>query len=631
MFGLSKREPASHLRTDAGRATLKASLALGFMLSATALTAPTPARAAGETNETDQNQQGRGPIVATTEGRVQGFVVNDVSEFLGIPYAAPPVSTDPSAAPCSPANLRWCPPVAHAPWQDVLTATAYGPICAHFETSGAFAAPVTSIPSLDNSEDCLYLNIFTTNIGQFRPLRPVMVWDYGGGETDGEANDYDGSKLALQGNTVVVTFGYRLNLLGFFAHPAIDAENHLKGNYGLMDYLSALNWVKQNIKNFGGDPNNVTIFGQSAGARNSASMVLSPLAAGLFNRAIFESGAYPSTASLTSAETKGTNLATGVSPPPGCTVSCSFGTLAQQAACLRSIPATMIETCAGNGIHETPPATGGGVTSSGPYLPGVILDGTILPEAPLSAYADGHFNHVPILDGDVHWEGNYSLSQTEYYEEPRAPLTEAQFEASMTSTYGATTAAMIEAQYPLSDYPSVQFQWSAVVTSTSYTCDTEYADQLLAKWVPLYVYEFKDQTAPQYFPPMPGFAFVNGHTSDIQYYWMLYHGGNGTPHPLNPQQETLSDQLVAAWTNFAHTSNPNRYGYNPWPQFTQSNRVIFTENLRNPPPFVASTYSPPLVLPPTTPPGLSTETDAFWVSEFKCSFWDPILGLTPVE
>jgi para-nitrobenzyl esterase len=575
-----------------------------------------------------------GPVVGTNEGLVQGFFEEGVAKFLGIPFAAPPVSTDPTAPPCSAGNLRWCPPVPHAPWSGVLQATAYGPICAHFETSGAFAAPP------NNNEDCLYLNVFTPVFGDGRHLPadapkarrlPVMVWDYGGGETVGESNDYDGSKLARQGSSVVVTLNYRLNLIGFFAHPAIDSEGHLFGNYGIMDYTLALQWVKQNIENFGGDPDNVLIFGQSAGSRNTASEVLSPLAAGLFNKAIFQSGAYPATASVSSAEAKGTNLASGVSPPPGCSITplCNSGTLVEQAQCLRAIPAAMIEACAGNGIPETPPATGGGVTGSGPYLPGVILDGTILPESPLSAYANGHFNHVPILDGDVQWEGNYSLAQTEYYEEPREPLTEAQFEASMVSTYGAATAAMIEAEYPISDYPSVQFQWSAVVTSTSYSCPTEYANQLLAQWVPLYVYEFKDQTAPQYFPPMPGFAFVDGHTSDIQYYWPLYHGGNGTPHPLNREQQILSDQLVAAWTNFARTGNPNGSGNAPWPQFTPTNQVIFTENLQYPPPFVATTYSPPLVLPPSTPPGLSTETDDFWVTEHKCSFWDPILGLGP--
>jgi para-nitrobenzyl esterase len=601
--------------SDSARAVLK-TMALAVALFAGVMLIPAQASPGG-------------PVVQTNEGQVQGFFDEGVTKFLGIPYAAAPVSTDPTAAPCSPSNLRWCPPVAHAPWQGVLQATAYGPICAHFETSGAFAAPP------NNNEDCLYLNIFTANLDhqqrleQPRQLLPVMVWDYGGGETDGESNDYDGSKLVLKGNVVVVTLNYRLNLFGFFAHPAIDSEGHLFGNYGIMDYTFALQWVKQNIENFGGDPNNITIFGQSAGARNSASEVLSPLSAGLFNRAIFESGAYPTTASLASAETKGTNLASGVSPPPGCSITpkCNTGSLVEQAQCLRAVPAATIEACAGNGIPETPPAAGGGVTGSGPYLPGVILDGSILPETPLSAYADGHFNHVPILDGDVQWEGNYALSQTEYYEEPREPLTEAQFAASMVSTYGAATAATIEAEYPLSDYPSVQFQWSAVETSTGYSCPTEHADQLLAQWVPLYVYEFKDQTAPQYFPPMPGFAFVDGHTSDIQYYWVLYHGGNGTPHHLNFQQEILSDQLVRAWTNFAHTGNPNGSGGKPWPQFTPSNMVMFTENLIFPPPFVATTYSPPLILAATTPPGLSTETDAFWVSEHKCDFWDPILGL----
>jgi len=507
----------------------------------------------------------------------------------------------------------------------VLQATAYGPTCAQNSELGAFAGPV------NNNEDCLYLNVFTpdANPRNSHQLLPVMVWDHGGGEVDGESNDYDGSKLARQGHTVVVTLNYRLNLFGFFAHPAIDAEGHLFGNYGIMDYTFALQWVKANIQNFGGDPDNVTIFGQSAGSRNSASQVLSPLSAGLFNRAILESGAYPGAASVASAETKGTNLASGTNPPPGCSIKplCNTGTAVQQAQCLRAIPAATIEACAGNGI-PAPPNTVGGVTGSGPYLPGVILDGSILPEAPLSAYADGNFNHVPIINGDVQREGNFSIGSIEYYESTRAPLTEAQFEASMVSTYGAQNAALIEAEYPLSDYPSVQFQWSDVVTSTAYSCPTAHADQLLAQWVPLYVYEFKDQTAPQYFPPMPGFAFVDGHTSDIQYYWPLYHGGSGgTPHPLNHEQEVLSNQLVAAWTNFAHNSNPNGSGNKTWPQFTPTNMVVFTENLAHPPSFVATTYSPPLVLPPSTPAGLSTETEDFWVSEHKCAFWDPILGL----
>jgi para-nitrobenzyl esterase len=169
--------------------------------------------------------------VQTKQGPVQGFAKNGAMEFLGIPYAAPPVG-----------NLRWMPPVEHAPWSNVLQATAYGPTSAQVSTLGVFAGPP------NNNADCLYLNIFTPAINRGNPVdyerrRPVFVWIHGGGDVDGESNDYDGSKLAVQGNLVVVTFNYRLGLLGFFAHPAIDAESN----------------------------------------------VISPLSAGLFHHAIFES------------------------------------------------------------------------------------------------------------------------------------------------------------------------------------------------------------------------------------------------------------------------------------------------------------------------------------------------------
>jgi para-nitrobenzyl esterase len=130
-------------------------------------------------------------------------------------------------------------------------------------------------------------------------------------------------------------------------------------------------------------------------------------------------------------------------------------------------------------------------------------------------------------------------------------------------------------------------------------------EQRLAKQVPLYAYEFRDQTAPFYFPAMPGFVSLAYHTSDIQYYWPLYHGGQGTPHPLNSKQEDLSDQLVTAWTNFAWTGNPNGIGNSPWPRYTTPNGLFFTEDI--------------------APAGLSTETDAFWAAEHKCAFWDTVL------
>jgi para-nitrobenzyl esterase len=198
--------------------------------------------------------------------------------------------------------------------------------------------------------------------------------------------------------------------------------------------------------------------------------------------------------------------------------------------------------------------------------------------------------------------------------------------------YPAGTVAAVLAHYPLSKYQSPQLQWSQEYTDANYSCTTQYVDRILANQVPLYAYEFKDQTAPDYFPPLPGLVTLAYHTSDIQYYWEGFHGGPippSVPTSLNPKQEVLSEQLIAAVSNFARTGNPNGVGNIPWPQYTGTNGSFFTENISSPPPVIATTYSPPITIPPTTPPGLSTETDAFWASEHQCDFWDNVLVYVP--
>jgi para-nitrobenzyl esterase len=211
-----------------------------------------------------------GPKVKTVEGSVQGFSKDGVDIFLGIPYAAPPVG-----------KLRWQPPapVAHYGRRD---ATQYAPSCEVTE-SQSFGGPVRQ------SEDCLYLNVFTTNAhaGNHRKGLPVIVWLPGGGNVEGESTDYDGSKLATGGPlgtpTVVVTINYRLGLFGFLSEQHLNAEGHVWGNYGILDQQAALRWVQRNISQFGGDPNKVALGGQSAGAVDTGANVLSPAAAGLFN------------------------------------------------------------------------------------------------------------------------------------------------------------------------------------------------------------------------------------------------------------------------------------------------------------------------------------------------------------
>ncbi len=575
-------------RRGSARTLLRTSLALGIALWSGALFAPTQAYAAG------------GPTVATTEGKVQGFVVNNISEFLGIPYAAPPVG-----------NLRWRPPVAHAAWKNKLQATAYGPICAQIYLFGAYAGPA------NNNEDCLYLNVFTPLPKEGQNL-PVIFWIHGGGDANGETPGYDGSKLAAQG-TVVVSMEYRMNLFGFLAIPSLDNEGHNFGNYGILDQQFALHWVHDNIAKFGGDPNNVTVGGQSAGAQDTSINMISPLAAGLFKHGICMSECNVNLTPLATAVANGNAFASAV--------GCGSKTGAAQAKCLRAVPAATIEALAGNGINYTTQPGAPGPTSTGfsqdtnssAYLSGDgIIDGTIIPIQPIVAWHTGAFNKpMSIMNGSVADEENFFLAPIEMFETPRKALTAAQYESAINTSYAGPnaapglpyppgTAAAILAHYPISAYPSAQLAWDAALTDPIH-CRDAHIDAILGPQVPLYAYEFDDRTAPNYFTPMPGFVAWAYHTSDQQYLFPGWSGGPlGTPHPLNRLQSILSDELVAAWTNFAKTGNPNGVGNTPWPRSTAKRHAVLSENIS----------------------ALSTYTQANYNKRHQCAFWETILPYT---
>ena len=561
-----------------GAALVIAVLALGVTGSA--------ARTVARGHTADAGTSANGPLVQTDRGPVQGFVQNGVTEFLGIPYAAPPVG-----------KLRWRPPRLHARWTTPLQATAYGPTCPQSTTLGVFAEASVS-------ENCLYLNVFTPKAGYLgSKARPVLFWIHGGGNYDGESNDYDGSKLALGGryggsNTVVVTLNYRLGLFGFLANPALDSEGHMFGNYGIMDQQAALRWVQRNIAAFGGDPDKVTVGGQSAGAQDTGANVLSPLSHGLFNRAIFESAPLSTLPSLSTALGRGEAFATAA----GCT-----GSNAAVAACLRSLSVSQILQ-----LEGTPNAIG-------PYVNGPMVDGTVIPLQPQTAWTTGQYNHMPMMGGNVKDEGNFSIGITEYFSgPPQVPMTAAQYTTDVTNTYSGNagpggappayppgTAAKVLAQYPLSKYSTPQLAYDAVTTDPG-ACRDLHVDQLWAPKVPVYEYEFDYQHAPYYFPSMPGFVPLAAHTIDIQFLFPLYHGGIlGVSHPLNPQETTLSNELVSAWTNFALSGNPNRTGSSPWPRYrnTAGASSFLSENV----------------------PSLSTVTAAAFSAQHQCGFWNGIL------
>jgi para-nitrobenzyl esterase len=508
--------------------------------------------------------------VRTERGTVEGLRVKGVREFLGIPYAAPPVG-----------DLRWRPPVEAKTWEGVRPATQFGPACAQITTLGPFAGPA------NNNEDCLTLNVFTPEIGTSPADKlPVLVWIHGGGNMDGSSRDYDASRLAAGGKTVVVTINYRLGLLGWLANPALDAEGHPFANYGLLDQQLALEWVKENITAFGGDPGNVTLGGQSAGSIDTEANVASPLATGLFQRAIFQSVVLDGIP-LQAAEKTGADFAAAA--------GCGKGATAEVAACLRRLPVQGIMQLAGT------------ESAQGPYISILIADGQIVPAGGLfAAFKSGAFTHMPIMSGTVHDEVNFIAAITEYFSgPPRHAVTAEQFQNFIKSSYPAETAGRIFQEYKLADYPTPQRAWNAAGTD-GLVCPQLTLNRILAPQVPVYAYEFNDATAPFFFPAMPGFEPLAYHTADIQYLFPLWHGGPaGIVHRLNARQQRLSAALVKAWTNFARNGDPNGPGAPQWPVF-------------------APTSNKPGVYLSQTLPASKTMTDQQFAVEHKCDFWSKL-------
>ena len=479
--------------------------------------------------------------MTTAEGPVEGVAKDGVTRFLGIPYARPPVG-----------NLRWMPPQPAAKWTAVRKADKFGPTCAQVTTLGPFAGPPNS------NEDCLYLNVFTPDV---KAKLPVLVWIHGGGYFDGASNDYDATKLVTRGKLVVVTFNYRLNLFGFLAHPALDAEGHAFGNYGIMDMQAVLQWVKRNAAAFGGDPGNVTVGGQSAGAGASAANVFSPGAKGLFHRAIFQSGGYTPFVPKSIAEDKGAKFAAAA----GCTSKNEKG--GDIAKCLRALPASRIEALAGT------------ASETGPLVTNPMVDGTVIPRQEIDLIRSGQFNKVPIMMGTTHDEGNFNAGILQYFKKDRAALTEADYRAYLQRTYGGNAGAggsppaypkdtidKVLAHYPVSK-AGAQMAWDSA-HSDMLACRGQYTAEALEPHTPVYTYLFDDRTAQTYFPKMPGFQPLAYHTADIAYVFTGYHGGpKGLPFTLDATQTQLSDRLVDAWANFARTGNPNASGDAPWPRW----------------------------------------------------------------
>lgn len=471
------------------------------------------------------------PIALTESGVVIGATTNSVSQFLGIPYAAPPIG-----------NLRWRPPKRFGFFHGFfLEATQFGSACTQ--------------PGGIGSENCLFLNVFTPQLKSDHDGHglPVMFWIHGGGLINGNSTPYNPVELVRRG-VIVVTLNYRLGFLGFLAQSAVDAEGHVNGNYGLMDQQFALKWVRRNIAGFGGDPNRVTIFGESAGGQSVYAHLASPTASGLFRGAIAESGSYAefqdyfsNVITLAQGETTGST-----SVPSGAAIADSVGCTNQTASCLRAVPAATM-------VAQEP----------FPLYP--FVDGTLLTQTIAAAFASGQFNQVPVIAGTNHDE--YRLFVATGYDLVGNPiLTSTEYDTAVNALWGTTLAPSVLALYPFSSYPFGGEALGASGTDGVFSCPARNVDQALSQLVPIYAYEFNDENAP---PPQSAFGglltFPLGayHSAELQY---LFPGIDvfGLQVSLSPEQKKLSQAMVSYWTQFAKTGNPNSLGEPPWSPYSTS-------------------------------------------------------------
>jgi para-nitrobenzyl esterase len=461
------------------------------------------------------------PVVGTASGPVRGLANGAVDEFLGIPYAAPPIGA-----------LRWQPPQPAASWYGVRDATQFAPHCP--QPAGPFGQGSTS-------EDCLFLNVFTPRHQRAGSHFPVMVWIHGGALVSGESNDYDPTQLVADGVTVV-TINYRLGALGFLAHPALADAYGQSGDYGLMDQQAALRWVQRNIASFGGNRHDVTVFGESAGGLSTLSQVASPQARGLFERAMVESGSYSLTqASLASAESAGQAFAV------------KAGCASQTAACLRSLPVST--------ILADQDAAG--------YTPNINSE--VLPETLRAAFATGNFNRVPIINGTNRDEWRLFVALNALVGNP---VTASNYQSMISSTLGvpAAVAAIIAARYPLTAFGSPSVALGAVGTDAIFACPALTIDQSVSRFVPTFAYEFSDENAPELFLPPVSFPYGAAHASEIQYVMGLPRAA--FPKALSAQQQQLAATMKGYWANFAKRGFPASFGTPFWPLFNDLTQKV---------------------------------------------------------
>jgi para-nitrobenzyl esterase len=517
------------------RLRFQTSRGLGVLLTAAflAVSAAGAGAATPQSMSRDALRSPTGTVVSTDLGAVRGRLETGVRVFQGIPYAAPPTG-----------ELRWASPERAASWPGIRDATRPGNRCAQAE---GLIDPASS------TEDCLYLNVTTPRHSSGRAL-PVMVWIHGNGFISGAGSLYGAQQLASTGNVIVVSFNYRLGIFGFLAHPALNhgRARNLSGNFGLEDQQAALRWVKRNADAFGGDPGNVTIFGESAGGTSVCAQLAAPGSAGLFQKAIVQSAQCagrkwspgpPTWFPLPRSEREKNGLEIAA------TIGCSDPETA--AACLLAKPVDELAKLSDVGVGSGPTYGGG-----------------LLPLSPERAFATGLFNRVPVIQGITRDEHRLFTAAIETATgQQTTPET---YREQLDALFGAAEVERILARYPVSRFHSAGEALSTAVTDWAWGCTVLDQNRVLARHTPVYAYEFADDNAPWFTAlPKPNFPTGAFHGAELQYLF----ADEQLPGPGTPSQHQLSATMIRYWTQFASTGNPNGDGQPRWLPFRSQDHV----------------------------------------------------------
>jgi para-nitrobenzyl esterase len=457
-------------------------------------------------------------LVKVEQGMIQGAFEDGLSVYKGIPFAAPPVG-----------DLRWRAPQSAAKWEGVKQTTKYAP------------GPMQGgNPPSGKSEDCLYLNVWTP-AKSLKEKVPVLVWIYGGGFGAGATSEwpYSGEKLAKKG-VVLVSIAYRVGQFGFFAHPELSAENpnHVSGNYGLLDMIAGLTWIKKNIAAFGGDPNKVTIFGESAGGIAVSMLCASPLSEGLFQGAISESGGSfgPSRQTITYPGENMKRLIYAEKDGEAYTKSAGVTSIAE----LRKMDADKL------------PSRGFG--GSWP-----IVDGYVIPDDQHNLYEAGKYNDIPILVG-------YNSDEGASFSPGRTPE---EYITGVETRYGKFANELLKA-YPAGS-TSVPKSARDLARDAAFGWQTWSWARLQAKTGKSKVFYYYFDQHPDYPETSPRAGYGSPHGQEVAYVFEHINASN----PQNNKTDLdLSDAMSTYWTNFAKYGNPNGNGVLNWPAFSDANPIV---------------------------------------------------------